>query len=131
MGASSAQQQQPKEQTPKQTVPAPQQVPDGGSLPEEDESVAPKKFVLNPLESERNLKIGNFYFSKKDYHGALGRYEDATKFNPNSAEAFLKVGQTEEKLHHPDKAKIAFKKVAELAPDTKAGKEAKKKIKKN
>jgi tetratricopeptide (TPR) repeat protein len=109
-------------------VPSPQQVPDANNLPEEDESVAPEKFVLNPLESERNVKIGNFYFNKKDYRGALGRYERATKFNPSSAEAFFKVGEAEEKLHNPDKARIAYQKAAELAPDSKIGKEAKKKL---
>jgi len=109
-------------------VPSPQQVPDANNLPEEDESIAPEKFVLNPLESERNIKVGNFYFSKKDYRGALGRYERATKFNPSSDEAFFKVGEAEEKLHNPDKARIAFQKAAQLAPDSKIGKDAKKKL---
>ncbi len=110
------------------TPPPPQQVPDESSLPEEDETVAPEKFVLNPLESERNVKVGNFYFSKKDYRGALGRYERATKFNPSSAEAFFKVGEAEERLKNKDAARLAFQKVLDLAPDSKLAHEAKKKL---
>lgn len=110
------------------TPPLPQQVPDESSLPEEDETVAPEKFVLNPLESERNVRVGNFYFNKKDYRGALSRYERATKFNPSSAEAFFKVGEAEEKLKNTSAARLAYQKVLDLAPESKLGHEAKKKL---
>lgn len=108
--------------------PPPQQVPDESSLPEEDETVAPEKFVLNPLESERNVKVGNFYFNKKDYRGALNRYERATKYNPSSAEAFFKVGEAEEKLKNTGAARLAYQKVVDLSPDSKLGHEAKRKL---
>jgi TolA-binding protein len=58
----------------------------------------------------------------------LSRYKDATRYNPSSAEAFLKVAQAEEKLHHADSAKAAFQKVIKLAPDSKFAAEAKKKL---
>jgi len=97
--------------------------------PEEDESVAPEKFTLNPLESDRNIRVGNFYWHKGKYRAALERYERATKFNPSSAEAFFKVGETEEKLNDKDAAKIAFQKVIQLAPDSKFARDARKKLK--
>lgn len=96
--------------------------------PEEDESVAPEKFPLDPLESDRNLKVGNFYWHKGDYRAALERYERATKYNPSSADAFFKVGEAEEKLKHKDAAKAAFQRVIQIAPDSKAAHEAKKKL---
>ncbi len=102
--------------------------PDEDNPPEEDESVAPRKYVLNPLEAKRNIDVGNFYFKKGEYLGALDRYRDATRYNPKSAEAFLRVGEAEEKLHKADKAKAAFEKVIELAPDSKFAAEAKKKL---
>ncbi|MDQ2842930.1 MAG: tetratricopeptide repeat protein [Acidobacteriota bacterium] len=105
-----------------------QQVPDESSLPEEDDSVAPEKFVLNPLESDRNIRVGNYYWHKAKYQAALQRYERATKFNPSSAEAFFKVGEAEDKLKNPDAARLAFKKVVDLAPDSKLAHEAKKKL---
>lgn len=117
-----------------QTPPAPQQkhpeeqLPDETNLPEEDESVAPKKYVLNPLEAKRNIEIGNQYWNKGAYQGALSRYRDATRYNPSSPEAFLKLGLAQEKLHHDAEAKASFEKVLKLAPDSKFASEAKKKL---
>ena len=107
---------------------AEEQLPDETDLPEEDESVAPRKYVLNPLEAKRNIDIGNENWKKGAYAGALSRYIDATRYNPGSAEAFLKVGEAEEKLHHPDRAKLAFEKAIKIAPDSKFAAEAKKKL---
>jgi tetratricopeptide (TPR) repeat protein len=104
------------------------QLPDETNLPEEDESLAPKKYVLNPLESKRNIEIGNQYFNKGAYPGARSRYLDATRYNPSSPEAFLKLGMAEEKLHHDPLAKAAFQKVLKLGPDSKFASEAKKKL---
>ena len=81
------------------------------------------------MEAERNIKVGDFYWSKKDtIVGALSRYKDATRYNPSSAEAFLKVAEAQEKLHNPVAAKAAFQKVITLAPDSKFATTAKKKL---
>lgn len=121
------QQQQPSSAEPQQQLP-----PDESLPPEEDESVAPEKFPLDPLESERNITVGNFYMHKgtaSGYRAALGRYERATKFNPNSAEAYFKVGEAEDKLKNKDAAKVAYQRVIQLAPaESKLAKEAKKKL---
>jgi tetratricopeptide (TPR) repeat protein len=99
---------------------------DEANPPEEDESVAPEKFVLDPLEAKRNIQIGDFYWHKGDYLGAKNRYERATRFNPNSAEAFYKLGKAEEKLHHTDAAKAALQRAIHIAPNSKIAREAKK-----
>ncbi len=96
--------------------------------PEEDESVAPEKFVLDPLESDRNIRVGNYYWHKGKYRAALGRYERAAKYNPNSAEAFFKVGEAEEKLKNRDAATMAFQRVIRIDPESKLAHEAKKKL---
>ena len=119
---------QTEQNPPPGQAPPPIQVPDESNLPEEDESLAPEKFVLNPLESERNIRIGDYYWHKSKYQAALKRYEWATKYNPSSPEAFYKVGEAEVKLKNKDAAKLAFQKVVTLAPDSKLGHEAKKKI---
>lgn len=100
-------------------------------LPEEDESVKPRIYPFNPLEAERNVKVGNFYMHQgnvRGYRAAVGRYEDATKYNPSSAEAFFRLGEAEEKLKHADKAKAAFQRAVKLAPDSKFGRDARKKL---
>ena len=101
-------------------------------LPEEDDSLRPKTFPFNPLEAERNIKVGEFYMRQgtaRGYRAAVGRFEDATRYNPGSAEAFLKLGEAEQKLKHSDKAKSAFEKAVKLAPpDSKVARDARKKI---
>jgi tetratricopeptide (TPR) repeat protein len=104
------------------------QVPDDSQMPEDDESVKPETFPLNPLESDRNVRVGNYYWHKGNYRAALQRYERATKYNPSSPEAFYKVGEAEEKLKNKDAARAAFRRVIQVAPDSKMAHDAKKKL---
>lgn len=116
---------------PSANTPAVQQPPEEDNPPEEDASVAPKVYPLNPLESERNIKVGNFYMRQRTlrgYRAAVGRFEDATRYNPSSAEAFFRLGEAQERLKNKDAAKAAFEKVVQLAPDSKLAHEAKKKL---
>jgi tetratricopeptide (TPR) repeat protein len=127
---STSQSSQKCEQPAQPSTIQPLQIPDEINAPEEDATVAPRKYAFDPLEAQRCISIGNFYFKKgtKGYRAALGRYEDATKYDPNSAEAFFKVGEVEEKLNNKDAAKIAFERAVKLAPDSKFAKEARKKL---
>lgn len=108
-----------------------QRPPDEALPPEEDESVKPKIYPFDPLEAERNIRVGNFYMRQRKpngYRAAAGRFEDATKYNPNSAEAYFKLGEAEEKLKNMPRSRAAFTKVIQMAPDSKLAKEAKKKL---
>ena len=96
--------------------------------PEEDESLAPKEYTFNPLEAEKNLKVGNYYFKKGNYKAALNRYLEATKWNPNYAEAYLRMGESEEKMKDKKAAHNAYAKFLELAPDGKEAESIKKKL---
>jgi len=104
------------------------QAPDEEQPPEEDESIAPEKYTLNPLESERNIKVGNYYWHKGKYRAAAGRYERAAKYNPSSAEAFFKLGEAQDKLKNKEAARVAYERVTKIAPDSKLAQEAKKKL---
>lgn len=96
--------------------------------PEEDETLRPKEYSFNPLEAERDLKIGNYYFKKGNYKGALGRFREATRWNPAFAEAYLRLGETEEKMKDKPAALEAYAKYLELAPDGKEAEAVKKKL---
>jgi len=122
--------QQPTSTAPPPQNPPPQNLPEEG-LPEEDADVKPRTYAFDPLEAERNIRVGNFYMHKgtaSGYRAAAGRYQDATRYNPSSPEAFLRLGEAEEKLKHTDAAKNAFARVLQLAPDSKFAREAKKKL---
>jgi tetratricopeptide (TPR) repeat protein len=96
--------------------------------PEEDESLKPKEYSFNPLEAEHDLKVGNYYFKKGSYPAALARFREATRWNPNYADAFLRVGDTEEKLKNNAAAREAYTKYLELAPESKEAESVKKKL---
>src|ERR1700681_1625596 len=76
--------------------------------PEEDESLKPKEYTFNPLRAESDLKVGNFYFKKGNYKGAINRFREATRWNPNYAEAFLRLGEAEEKMKDTKAAHEAY-----------------------
>jgi tetratricopeptide (TPR) repeat protein len=119
-----AQQQPP---APKKATPPAQKEDDP---PEEDESLKPKVYDLNPLESEHNVDTGDYYFKKGNFRAAQRRYTEATKWDPGSALAFLKLGEVDEKLKDRHGARAAYEKCAEVASDAKMVAEAKKKLEK-
>ena len=62
---------------------------------------------------------GDYYFKKPNYSAAAKRYLEATRWDPGSAEAFLKLGETREKLRQYGPAREAYLKYIELAEDPK------------
>jgi tetratricopeptide (TPR) repeat protein len=114
----------------KKTPAAPQAKPTEEDPPEEDESLIPKEYALNPLEATRNITTGNFYLKKGNVRAAARRYLEATKWDPGSAEAFLKLGEADERLHDREGAREAYTKYLEISPDAKNAPELKKKMEK-
>ena len=117
-------QEQKQQKTPPPKPQQQEEVP-----PEEDDSLKPKEFSFNPLEAERDVRIGNYYFKRGRYPAALSRYQEATKWNPNMAEAYLHIGETAEKMKDKSTAKQAYQKYIELAPDSKEAERLKRKVK--
>ena len=98
--------------------------------PEEDESAKPKEYAFNPLQAEKEMRIGNFYWKKKSFKAAAMRYEEATKWNPGDAEAWLKLGEAREKLKDSAAAKAAYEQFLTLAEDDKRADDVKKRVSK-
>jgi tetratricopeptide (TPR) repeat protein len=96
--------------------------------PEEDTEVAPDTYSFNPLLAEKSVRIGNFYFKQGKYRAAEGRFRDATKWNDGYGEAWLRLGEVEEKLKDKQAAKDAYKKYLEVASDAKNAGEIRKKL---
>jgi tetratricopeptide (TPR) repeat protein len=102
------------------------QLPDEGNIPEEDETQKQTEYRFNPLQAKKELDTGVFYMRKRSYRAAAARFEEATRWNPSWAEAYLKLGEAQVKLKHSDDARRALAKVVELSPDSKEANEAKK-----
>ena len=97
--------------------------------PEEDVSTdRPKEYTFNPLQAAKELKIGNYYFKKGSYKAALARFQEALKWDPNDAEAWLRLGEAHLKLNQPKEARNAFAKYLELKPEGKESEAVRKKI---
>jgi tetratricopeptide (TPR) repeat protein len=89
---------------------------------EEDtaENPKPKVYAFNPMQAQKELTVGNFYFKHGKYRAAQLRFEESTKWNPGFAEAWLRLGEAEEKQNDSDGMRKAFEKFLELDPQSKA-----------
>ena len=111
------------------SLPAQERKSQPADPPEEDESLAPKEYAFNPLQAAKEMNIGNFYAKKKSWKAAGMRYEEAVKWDPNLAEAWLKLGDAREKLKDLKGAREAWAKYLEVAPDAKNAPEIRKRLK--
>jgi tetratricopeptide (TPR) repeat protein len=66
------------------------------------EPVKPKEY--NPMEAEKNLQIGNFYFKGRNYDAAIMRYLEALEYQPDFVKAFDALARAYEKSKQYDKA---------------------------
>jgi tetratricopeptide (TPR) repeat protein len=98
--------------------------------PEEDDSAKPKEYAFNPLQAEKEIQVGEFYMKKGSVAAAVARFTEATRWNPTLPQAYLKLGEAEEKFKDRKAAKDAYSKYLELAPDAKNAAEIKKKLQK-
>ena len=97
--------------------------------PEEDPALADKQeYVLNPLQAAKELKVGLYYQKKGSYLAASRRFEEATKWDPNFIEAWLRLGEARERLGDRAGAKQAWTKAVEIDPEDKLAAEAKRKL---
>jgi tetratricopeptide (TPR) repeat protein len=98
--------------------------------PEEDKALSPEDFSFNPLEAQKWVDVGNQYFKKGRYRAAEGRYRGATKWNEGYGEAWLRLGEVEEKLKDVQAAREAYTKYLEVAPDARNAAQIRKKLEK-
>lgn len=95
--------------------------------PEEDPDLIPKEYSFNPLEASRNITAGNFYFKKGNYRAASKRYLEASKWDPTSSEALLKLAEADEKMRDFAGARESYTKYLAM-PDIKDADAVKKKL---
>jgi tetratricopeptide (TPR) repeat protein len=109
---------------------APQNVDQNGLPPEEDKSIATPVYGFNPLQAQKEIRTGNYYFKKGSYRAAAARFEEATKWNSNEPEAWLRLGEAQEKLRDQKAARAAYTKYLALAGESKIADEIRKKLEK-
>ena len=98
--------------------------------PEEDVNPqAVREYTFNPLQAAKEIRVGNYYFKKGSYRAAAKRFEEALKWDPKAAEAYLRLGDTRTKLRDEAAARDAYSKYLELEPDSKESSSIRKKLK--
>ena len=78
----------------------------------------------NPYKANKNIQVGDFYFHRRNYKGALERYKDALYYKQNDAVATFRAGECEEKLGNKVEAKKYFEQYLKILPDGPSAKEA-------
>lgn len=96
--------------------------------PEEDVTSKEKEYLFNPLQAANEVKIGQFYMKRGSYKAAAMRFEEATKWDPGSAEAYYRLGEAREKLKDSKGSHAAYARFLELAPDDKNASAVRKKL---
>ena len=114
-----------KKDRPRQPVATREEIPK-----EEDESLGEKDYSFNPLQAEKEVRIGNYYFKKGSYRAAAMRFREAIKWNEGYGEAWLRLGEAAEKQKDTKAAKEAYTKYVELSPEAKNVLEIQSKLKK-
>jgi tetratricopeptide (TPR) repeat protein len=104
--------------------------PDSDLPPDEDAVPNLEKHAFNPVESKKDVAVGDEYFKKGNYRAAAERFRDATAWNPGNAEAWMKLGEAMEKREQPKQARQAYEKYLQLAGNTKSAAEVKKRLEK-
>jgi tetratricopeptide (TPR) repeat protein len=113
---------------PKQAPKPPAQQPIEQEPPEEDANLKAKEYTFNPLQANKELQVGLEYYKKHSYKAAAARFREATNWNPNLAEAWLRLGEAEEKRKNAKDAKDAYAKYLDLQPEAKDAAEIRKRI---
>jgi tetratricopeptide (TPR) repeat protein len=52
----------------------------------------------DPHKAAKDIEVGDYYFKRKNYKGALERYKDALIYKPNDALANFRLAECEEKV---------------------------------
>jgi len=96
--------------------------------PEEDPGLKPREYSFNPVQAKKEIIAGNFYFKKANFRAAAQRFTEATLWDSGSPEAFLRLGESQEKLRDLAAAREAYEKYLAIADDPKTAEAVKKKI---
>lgn len=80
----------------------------------------------DPHRARKDIEVGDYYFTQKNYRAALSRYTEALEYKPNDALANLKMAQCLDKLKLSDDAVIHYQEYLKILPEGEFAAEARK-----
>ena len=78
----------------------------------------------NPLKAVKDIEVGDFYFKRKNYKAALGRYKDALYYKDGDAIATFRLAECQEKLGDKAEAKKDYEQYLKVLPEGPLAKDA-------
>ncbi len=90
-----------------------------GLVDEDEQFARPQSYAFNPLQAREELKVGRYYAKKGSLRAAAGRYQEATRWDANFAEAYWRLGKTLEKLERHEEAMEAYASYLRVEPSGK------------
>jgi tetratricopeptide (TPR) repeat protein len=72
--------------------------------------------VWDPHRAAKDKEVGDFYYKRKNYRAALGRYKDALTYKPNDAVANFRLAECQEKTGNPQEAITHYQAYLKLLP---------------
>jgi tetratricopeptide (TPR) repeat protein len=78
----------------------------------------------NPLKAMKDIEVGDFYFRRKNYKGALERYEDALYNKNGDAVAVSRLATCEKKMGDNTAARKYYEQYLKILPEGPFAKEA-------
>ena len=98
------------------------------SPPKADPENAPVEYAVNPHQAKKEMEVGEYYVKKGNHAAAATRFQEAVKWQPKLARAYLRLGEACEKTGELQKALEAFQKYLEIEPTGKKARDAKKAV---
>ena len=97
----------------------------GQKRPDQSKAVPESQSIFTPPAPSQSVEIGEFYLRRKDYRGAVSRFQEALHSDPDYAPAYLGLGRVYEKTGEPEKALQSYQKYLDLLPSDKDAEQAK------
>jgi tetratricopeptide (TPR) repeat protein len=84
---------------------------------EEQPSDTGEMHPWDPHRAAKDVEVGDYYFKRKNYRGALERYKDALTYKPNDATANFRLAECEEKTGNMSDAVQHYQAYLKILPE--------------
>ncbi len=82
----------------------------------------------DPHKAAKDVEVGDFYFRRKNYVGAEGRYREALVYKENDAVATFRLAECLEKMNRPEESRQEYESYLRILPHGPQAEDAKKAI---
>jgi tetratricopeptide (TPR) repeat protein len=98
--------------------------PDKDDKEKADTSGVQEFHPWNPLKAAKDIEVGDYYFKRKNYKGALERYKDALYYKDGDAVASFRLAVCQEKLGDKTEARKYYEQYLKILPQGPFAKDA-------